>query len=285
MGAAPKNVAKYVQLAQYLGCDVAVWQPEHLALWVPQLAQQAARRLAQSLELHLSQHGPRPLVFGVFSGSAKALYVELLSLLCVGGDGDAAPDASAASHQVPSQQAPLQEPQALPANTDSATTHPFPTQQSEQPLSKAQHHRHHHRHKWARRPRHHTHPSQHTVSRPPHTPATPHVPTQPQQPPPPPTPAPHSTSCQSPTPASQRAAAHIPPEFWQLFREWVLDSEAARQGPPAMHWCEGAVAQSRGPGAQPHRSHYPLLHQCCCGQWFDSSPVDFTSESGCRWVV
>ncbi|KAJ9516343.1 hypothetical protein QJQ45_001043 [Haematococcus lacustris] len=80
--AAPQPaIAKLCHFLNPLGCDVVVVQPHPASLWVPALAAGNAQAVLQQLESQLQRSGPRPLLFAVFSGAAKAIYYKVLPLL------------------------------------------------------------------------------------------------------------------------------------------------------------------------------------------------------------
>eukprot|EP00197_Chlamydomonas_leiostraca_P004438 CAMPEP_0202859276 /NCGR_PEP_ID=MMETSP1391-20130828/1464_1 /ASSEMBLY_ACC=CAM_ASM_000867 /TAXON_ID=1034604 /ORGANISM="Chlamydomonas leiostraca, Strain SAG 11-49" /LENGTH=263 /DNA_ID=CAMNT_0049538299 /DNA_START=217 /DNA_END=1004 /DNA_ORIENTATION=+ len=81
MFAPEKALMKYVALVNSLGWACCVFRPRVLPLWVPAWSSATANALLSELEAELAAHGPRPVVFGVFSGAAKSVYYHMLSKL------------------------------------------------------------------------------------------------------------------------------------------------------------------------------------------------------------
>lgn len=84
VNARPDIVRKYVELYNSHGCDVAVYLSPVLSMWMPAWAAWSAQAILTALTTELRTSGPKPLVFAVFSGAAKAAYYKLLQLLCPG---------------------------------------------------------------------------------------------------------------------------------------------------------------------------------------------------------
>lgn len=281
-----------------------MYRPHVLPLWAPAWAAATADALLEELEAELSANGPRPIVFGVFSGAAKAVYYKMLPQL-----GPVAWPVPDLTYQQPgdlpqetaAEAAPLVGSSAQPCTPAPSTAAPASTSAPQQPAGNKQ---------VAMACTHGPSVSifqQEGSTLAPAIVYAQHAPLQGQglatalrqavpapwehaaapllQPQPPQQPATspsgaagseqHGTSDSSAGASSWGGVVgRLVPWLSRRTSPTAGSTSAASTGTTAAA-ARKAVAAGKAPA-------YPLVSACVCGQLFDSSPVDFTSHAGAR---
>ncbi|KAK3254025.1 hypothetical protein CYMTET_36746, partial [Cymbomonas tetramitiformis] len=76
-----KHLQAYLDLYNSEGWDGMAVAPPTLFMWLDTYAESLAREVLDVLSAELLRSGDRPIVFAIFSGSAKACYYKLLQVL------------------------------------------------------------------------------------------------------------------------------------------------------------------------------------------------------------